>query len=75
MHSFFLATIRTLNLVWLACLGECYVGRVVQVHSTNRLTWPQRGNNAIYYIMVGSSGFTKPASHYQLMASVGSLPL
>jgi len=60
MHSFLLATTETLNLVWLACLGECYVGRVVQVHSTNWLTWPQRGNDASYYKTVGSSGFTNP---------------
>jgi len=60
MQNFLLAAIWTLNPVWLACLGVYYVGRVVQVCSTNVLTWPRRRNNASYYITVGSSGFTNP---------------
>jgi hypothetical protein len=69
-----LATIQTCNLIWLACLGECWVGIVGQVCSTKVLCGHGEDTMASTKKQLAAVGLPTPTSQCKLMALVGLLP-
>jgi len=69
-----LCTIPTFNYVRLACFGECYVGTAVRVRSAEGLRGHSEDTTLATIEWSAAADLPTPASHYKLVASVGSLP-
>ena len=71
----FLATVCTFSLVWVTCLGECYVRIAVHVRSTKAVRGHGESTMPATAKCSAAAGLPTPARHYKLMTSVGLLPL
>ena len=69
-----LDNIRTFSYVRLVCLRECYVGIAVLVRSTEALRGHGKDTTPATIEWSAAAGLPIFASHYKLVASVGSLP-
>ena len=73
--TIFLAIVCTFSLVWVACLGESYVGIAVHVRSNKALRGHGEDTMPATAKWSAAAGLPTPARHYKLMTSVGLLPL
>jgi hypothetical protein len=69
LYNFFLATIWTFSLVWLARLGECYVGTAVKVRSTKLLSGNGEDTMPATKRRLAGAGLLTPTSHNSMYSS------